>query len=559
VARAQRDRRPLAISAVFALLLVIVLGLTDRPTSISCSSIVVASSNEKSALMTELAAEYSNSHRTMGCGPVVAVERVASGDAERMLAAGWPGSGRPDVWAPQASTWVLLLTHQLGVSNRSQIVPSAPWPALASSPLVVAMPRPMAVVLGWPAHQPGWKELLELAQNPTGWASRGQPQWGAFRLGKTDPGKSTSGMHALIAAYYAATGKSSDLTDSDVRSARSFVAAVEATVSHYADTADTFLRNLSAADDDGQALAYMSAVTIEEQQLWAYNQGAYRSPAVPPHVPLVAIYPSDGTLIADHPFVTLQATWVDREKRQLAGAFLEWLLLPAQKDRFTAAGFRNSLGQATGKLSTDPGVLSDKPARQLRLPSAAVLNSIQSSWQQIRKRVRLVLLLGVRSASALVSTADALSALSGDDTVEVWAVSPGGPTAGYRKVLASTSIGSGIGSIQQAVTASASSAAAGPLYSATQAAYSYVASTPDQARINAVVVISDGADDGSGPSLVDLERAVRPKPGGILVRIYAVAFPGSSASALQGIAVASDGVFSQGLPDVAVRQALTNT
>ena len=118
---------------------------------------------------------------------------------------------------------------------------------------------------------------------------------------------------------------------------------VEASVSHYADTADAFLRNLSAADDGGQALAYISAVTVEEQELWTYNQGGYRTPAVPPHVPLAAIYPSDGTLIADHPFVTLQAPWVSDRKRQIADGFRQWLLAPAQQDRFAAAGFRNSL------------------------------------------------------------------------------------------------------------------------------------------------------------------------------------------------------------------------
>ena len=81
-----------------------------------------------------------------------------------------------------------------------------------SGPLVIAMPRPMAEAMGWPAKQIGWRDLFELAQDPDGWARYGHPEWGAFKLGKTNPNFSTSGLNALIGEYYAATGTSSDLT-----------------------------------------------------------------------------------------------------------------------------------------------------------------------------------------------------------------------------------------------------------------------------------------------------------------------------------------------------------
>jgi Ca-activated chloride channel family protein len=533
------------------------LAVTQHLEAASCNSILVASSNEKSDLMTALAAEYSATHPgPAGCGPIVKVERVASGDAERRLAGGWTGSDRPDVWAPQASTWVLLLHYQ-----RPAIVPDTPLPSIANSPLVVAMPQPMAQLLGWPVQQPGWKDLVDLAENPLGWGALGRSDLGSFRLGKTDPGTSTSGMHALIAAYYAATGKSSNLTSADISStvAHTFVARLEGTVSHYADTADTFLRNLSSADDTNQALSYVSAVTIEEQELWAYNQGDYSDSRVAPRVKLAAIYPRDGTLVADHPYVTLNASWVDTAKRQIADGFLQWLLASAQESRFAQAGFRDSRDRATGALLSDSRIVPTQPVLTFALPEPAILAAIQSSWSQLRKSVRLLLVLDTSSSAALGSVSSAMQELSADDLVEVWAVSGTTSVAPYRRILSPTAVGTGGAAIQNAIKGASSPSGPSPLYAAARAAYSYLLSAPDATRINAVVLIAGAGDDGTGLSLSDLEGQVRPLPGGLLVRIYTVAFPGSNQTALLAIARASGGYYSQGAAATAVREALVNT
>lgn len=44
--------------------------------------------------------------------------------------------------------------------------------------------------------------LLALARDPAGWGKFGHPEWGPFRLGKTNPNFSTSGLSALIAQYW---------------------------------------------------------------------------------------------------------------------------------------------------------------------------------------------------------------------------------------------------------------------------------------------------------------------------------------------------------------------
>jgi Ca-activated chloride channel homolog len=336
--RREHDRRPLLIASVFVLLLTSGLGAWPHALVALCPSILIASSNEKAALMTQLAADYSSTHGSSwsGCGPVVTVENVASGDAEHQLEAGWPGAGRPDVWTPAATTWVLLLQ-----SARTDLIPPGEgFQFIASSPLVVAMPDPMAKAMKWPAYDPTWSELLQLAEDPRGWARFGHPEWGSFRLGMTDPRTSTSGIDSLIAAYDAATGKSEPTTE-DIKGpkARAFVAGVEKSVSHYASTAGIFLDSMARAD----SLTFASAVAVEEQEVFSYNEGLHSpvTPKEPPLIGLDAFYPAGRTLFADHPFVILRAPWVDQSKSNIARNFLDWLQEPTQQSRFTDDGFRD--------------------------------------------------------------------------------------------------------------------------------------------------------------------------------------------------------------------------
>src|SRR5438477_564114 len=163
---------------------------------------------------------------------------------------------------------------------------------------------------------------------------------------------STSGLHALIGTYFAASGRSSDLTEARLTDPTviGFVRDVESAVEHYGDSVSTFLLNLQAADDANRALSYVSAIAMEEKEVLDYNRGnpladpSLSGEHAAPRVPLVAIYPNEGTVAADHPYVILRAAWVTDAKRRAAQAFLSFLHAPAQQLRFQAAGFRDQSG-----------------------------------------------------------------------------------------------------------------------------------------------------------------------------------------------------------------------
>lgn len=217
-------RAPLFVAAAVGLLLVAgVRLLTDdggttaaddgKPSGGGdCAVVHLAASSEKAALLRDLAkgwkAEVDDRCVT------VEVSSKASGGAADALARGWDEAvdgPRPDVWSPAASTWTQLLRQKTTALDKPDLIGSEPLPSVATSPLVLAMPKPMAQALGWPRKALGWGDILKLAQDPRGWRSVGQP-YGRFTLGKTNPNFSTSGLAATIGTYVAATGTSSDLT-----------------------------------------------------------------------------------------------------------------------------------------------------------------------------------------------------------------------------------------------------------------------------------------------------------------------------------------------------------
>ena len=144
------------------------------------------------------------------------------------------------------------------------------------TPLVIAMPKPMADALGYPESRSGWADILRLAQSEEGWAAYGHPEWGPFRLGKTNPNFSTSGLSALIAQAYAATGKTERPLGRGPRQPagpRTSPPASSPPSSTTATSRRTFLNNWYRTDREGTSLTYVSAVAVEEKSVIDYNRG----------------------------------------------------------------------------------------------------------------------------------------------------------------------------------------------------------------------------------------------------------------------------------------------
>lgn len=497
-----------------------------------CVTVEVAASSEKAALLGQIADSFARTNPTAnGKCARVHVFSKSSGGAAKALAQGWDiGSDgtRPDVWTPASSSWVVLLRQRLAARDApTDLVPSS-IASVAKTPLVIAMPRPMAKALGWPSKALGWSDILALTRDPNGWGRFGHPEWGAFRLGKTNPNFSTSGLNATIASYFAATGRSSDLSIADVHTPKvvDYVKGVESAVVHYGDTTLTFLGNLQKADDAGVGLSYISAVTVEEKSVWDYNKGnpsgnpATLGKHAPPRTPLVAVYPKEGTLLSDNPFVILNAPWSDATKQKIAGDFLKYLQGSDQQEHFQKAAFRTFDGKPGSEIIESNGLLPKQPATIISPPSPKVLDAISSSWASLRKRARVLLVIDVSGSMgedvpgggatklelAKRAAITALGQFAPDDNVGLWMFSTdlrGGP---YQELIPVGPLGPHLTEMKQRL-ANLTPLHGTALYATLRAGEAFMVKTFDPTRINAIVLLTDGKNEY--PADTDLNGLVR--------------------------------------------------
>ena len=540
-----------------------------------CTAVDLAASPEKLELLTDLAESFNGSDDADmddGCA-FVRVQRKSSGVAESLLANGWDEDAegpRPVVWSPAASTWGAVLNQQ---SGQEMTDPDAA--RLMLSPLVIAMPRPMAEALGWPDTPIGFADILALAQNPQGWGAKGHPEWGPFRLGKTNPNFSTSGLAALVAQAYAATSKTSGLSSEDLDNPAvgQFAAGVESAVVHYGDTTLTFLNNWYRADQRGNPFQYVSAVAVEEKSVIDYNLGnpdgilEAGEEARPPRQPLVAIYPKEGTLYSDHPLYVLDADWVSSDEKAAAALFLDYISTKDNQKKALKYGFRPADPDvAVGKpIVEENGVRPATPETLLEVPSPAVLADLLADWALQRKAARVLLLIDVSGSMgdvgnpetgetkldlAKAAAVQALDLFKDDDEVGLWTFSTELGPSGTDDVL-KVQEPARVGDIREALAGQIRDlvpVANTPLYEASEAAYNDATASFDPARINAVVLLSDGQNqDGDNSddrdqleSLLDTLRSSSEGTASKPVRIFPIAYgDGADLATLRQIAEAT--------------------
>ncbi|HEU5151149.1 MAG TPA: extracellular solute-binding protein [Iamia sp.] len=554
-------------------------GTADLGDPGDCVVVDLAVSSEKATLMTELARDFNGSDAAELEGGRCAFARPqvkASGLAADLLSTEWDEEAegpRPVVWSPAASSWGAIVNQRRTADGRDAIVGDAD--PFMQTPLVIAMPQPMADALGYPEEPVGWADLIRLAQDPQGWAAFGHPEWGPFRLGKTNPNFSTSGLSALIAQAYASVGTTEGLSREDLAApgVEESARAVESAVVHYGDTTLTFLNNWYRTDARGTSLTYVSAVAVEEKSVIDYNRGnpdGNLDPGeqpTPPDTPLVAIYPEEGTIYSDNPFIVLDAEWVSDEERLAAGVFEDFVKSPENQAKVLEFGFRpgNPDVALADPISADLGVDPDQPATLLETPAPDVLVELLDRWSEQRKSARVTIVLdvsgsmgdaagpGIAESKLELAKAAAITALDqfkDDDEVglRIFTTGLGDGSASFVDLAPPEPIAENRERLRREIEAQLPREGT-PLYEVTQATFDEAVEAYDPNRINAVVVLSDGVNEDLDSSdddeqLDELIASLRESTSSELakpIRIFPIAYGDSADTAtLRRIAEASN-------------------
>jgi Ca-activated chloride channel homolog len=456
--------------------------------------------------------------RVNGRRIVVTGVAIPSGQAEREIAA---GRLRPVVWMPASSLWTRLLNgHQ-----QALWAPSSP--SFMRSPQVVAMWEPLARRLGWPRRSVRWIDLLRLARTDPG-----------YRYGHTNPDFSTSGITALIAEYAAAAGHTAGGLTAEAVDAPGVSAAVrlqEDRIVHYGDTANAFLDQMGRYRQ-----RYASWVVTQEASLVRFSEA---NPGMRPR--LVAVYPSDGTYVADYPLsvLTTDTPWVDSLRHDAGTAFRTWLLGHLTAAEAANEGFRLGPPNQPARPPIDAahGANPDPPA-VLPLPSARVVAQIQTAWGRVRRPAdvglvvdgRCLLAGGEPAVEAGVSTL--LNGFSPRDRVGLWTAA--GQASERVRPARLPTVDSELRRQVAAMQPSATSA----VFDAVSAARRTIATLPGADRLRGVIVLSDGRSDDSSTSLDELTRELGRSGGPDRVRVFVAACtPNPDMQVLRSYAYAAQG------------------
>ncbi|MEI6288891.1 MAG: VWA domain-containing protein [Chloroflexota bacterium] len=485
-------------------------------------SITIIYGSEKQAWLDPLIKQYNEANNKTASGKIINIQATAMGSIESVRGI-LDGSIQPTVWSPASSVYIPVANAEWKKTHTDDLVTGTPKD-LVLSPVVIAMWRPMAQALGWPGKSLGWADIAQLATSADGWTTYNHPEWGPFKFGHTHPSYSNSGLVSIIAETYAGVNKQRGLSESDLQTPeiKKFVSDIESSVIHYGTSTGFFADRMF-----GNGPSYLSAAVMYENLIVA--QETKRLNGQSSQIPVVAIYPKEGTFWSNHPYVVLNVPWVNAEQKEAAGLFETFLLDKPQQLKALELGFRPADPSIplSSPLDTQHGADPGQPKTILEIPTSSVIDGIQNLWKQAKKPVDLVIVMDISGSMAgdKITTARSsllqfIQKLDDRDRLQIDLFS--------TKVSILTPL-SPLGEKRQQVMDSVSGIFEGgdtTLYDATLQAYQDLQKEGDPKHIRAVIVLTDGQDTASANSIADLLAQIKTGEGegGNSIKIFTIAF-----------------------------------
>jgi Ca-activated chloride channel family protein len=512
--------------------------------SADSAELTVAVSPGMAPVLSELAGQFNRQQQRTPDGQTMRVQ-ISDLDPKDMVEQSL--SAPPfQALAPDSSLWLNQLeqrwTERQGAETGEEaLVPignrRVGTPArYATSPIVIAAWESVARELGWPERPIGWQQIQRQATDDPNF------KWNHPST------EHASGLLATLAEFYAGAGLTRGLTPEAATDPQTleYVRAVEATVRFYGEGEEVIVERLAA-----EGRGFLDAFVAQEQVVVAWNQRqAQRSER------LVAIYPAEGTVWADHPLALLELggpgeTSVTDNQRRTFQAFAHFLSTADVQRQLLAAGYRPadlsiSLDEPGSTFASTDAVDWRQPQTTLQIPSAVVVEVVQNVWWYTKRPTNVYLVVdtsGSMQGDKLRHTQDALQAFV--DQIQ-----------GDRDRVGLIEFGSGVklfeplrplddDNRQELIARIDRMEADGQtaMIDAVLEAYDDLQRMGDAEAINAIVVMTDGRENDSRHDVADMRRRFEEEQA-VPVVVFAIAF-GSDADndLLQEIADIGSGQF----------------
>jgi Ca-activated chloride channel family protein len=424
--------------------------------------------------------------------------------------------------APDSSLWLNQIDRQWAVAQSQDeegLIPIGNRRVgepvrYATSPIVIAAWESVAFDLGWQEQHLSWQDIQRKAtENPD------------FKWNHPSTGHA-SGLLATLAEFYAGAGLTRGLTTEAAtrQSTLDYVRAVEATVRFYGEGEDVIIQRLA---EEGRN--FLDAFVTQEQTVIAWNNTS-------PAEPLVAIYPAEGTLWADHPLALLESGLpgerpaTDNQRRTYQ-AFADFLTTSTSQQQLLDAGYRPAdldirLDQPGSPFADNNKVDWRQPQTTLQIPSESVVEVVQNVWWYTKRPTNVYLVVdtsGSMEGDKIELTKVALQSfveqIRGDrDQVGMIAFSS------HADVLLSLQALDDAGRQNLQRTIQQMNAAGNTaLIDGVWEAYTELLLHGNPEAINAIVVMTDGHENNSTTTLNAL-RARLQQEQSLRVVIFAIAF-----------------------------------
>ncbi|MGC5020520.1 VWA domain-containing protein [Micromonospora sp. DT47] len=240
----------------------------------------------------------------------------------------------PDVWIPDSSTWLL----RLKTGGATAFAP-ANGASIARSPVVVAMPEPVATRFGWPDKKLKWTDMLKAVTS-------GKP----LRAGIVEPTQDAAGLSGLLSLTAAASAGGD---------AKATTGALRALATGRSALRQDLLARFPRSNDPTSIAAGLGAAALSEEDVMAYN-------ATKPPIPLAALYLEPSPMPLDYPYAVLPG--IEPVKASAAKVLFEVLTTRGFRNRLAAQSLRAPDGNWGDGFKALPGAPS--PAGGATVPPA---------------------------------------------------------------------------------------------------------------------------------------------------------------------------------------------